>query len=64
MNSGFLVSSMLGIRNLSEFKQIESSKNAKDADVSRYYMDKEERQWHELNLHKIICNEKFLQIAR
>ncbi len=64
MNSGFLVNSMLGIRNLSEFKQIESTKNAKDADVSRYYMDKEERQWRELSLHKIICNEKFLQIAR
>lgn len=62
MNSGFLVNSMLGIRNLSDFKPIENSKNANDA--YRYYMDKEQRQWREISLYKIIRNEKFLQIAQ
>jgi len=64
MNSGFLVNSMLGIRNLSDFKPIDNPENAKDNDTYRYYMDKEQRQWREISLHKIIRNEKFLQIAQ
>lgn len=64
INSGFLVNSMLGIRNLSDFKPIENSKNANDNDAYRYYMDKEQRQWREISLYKIIRNEKFLQIAQ
>ncbi len=64
INSGFLVNSMLGIRNLSDFQQIENSKNAKNNDTYRYYMDKEQRQWREISLHQIISNDKFLQIAQ
>ena len=64
INSGFLVNSMLGIRSLSDFQQIENSKNTNNNDPYRYYKDKEQRHWREISLHKIISNEQFLQIAQ
>jgi twitching motility protein PilI len=64
INSGFLVNSMLGIRDLSDFKRTENTQEAQDTDTSRYYMDKEQRQWRELSLHELIHNEKFFQIAQ
>ncbi len=64
INSGFLVSSMLGIRSLSDFELAESTDAAPCMGISGYYKDKEGRRWRELNLRELIHNEKFLQIAQ
>jgi twitching motility protein PilI len=56
---------MLGIRNLSEFVPIQSTKKKQVKMMSnRQYKDSEDRLWRELSLLQLMSEEKFLQIAR
>ncbi len=64
MFSGFIVNSMLGIRNLSEFTPVNSAKKKLPKGVTANYKDTEGRLWRELSLYELIRDEKFLQIAR
>lgn len=64
INSGFMVSSMLGIRSLSDFKLIKAAKKTTSAIIPRQYQDSESRQWGEISLHDLIQDQNFLQIAR
>lgn len=61
---GFIVHSMLGIRNLSEFTPVKSAKKKLPKYVIAQYKDVEGRQWRGLSLLKLIGDEKFLQVAR
>lgn len=62
---GFIVHSMLGIRNLSEFVPVQSAKKKQVKVMSnRQYKDSEDRLWRELSLLQLMREEKFLQIAR
>ena len=61
---GFIVNSMLGIRNLSEFTPVKSAKKKLPKGVTANYKDTEGRLWRELSLYELIRDEKFLQIAR
>lgn len=61
---GFIVNSMLGIRNLSEFTPVKLTKKKLPKGVTANYKDTEGRLWRELSLYKLICDEKFLHIAR
>lgn len=62
--SGFAVSSMLGIRNMSEFARDKSTRKKLPHGVIAQYKDAEGRKWRELSLLALINEEKFLQIAR
>lgn len=61
---GFIVNSMLGIRDLSEFVPAKLAKKKLPKCVTAQYKDAEGRQWRELSLFKLIGDEKFLQVAR
>ena len=61
---GFIVNSMLGIRNLSEFTAVSSGKKKLPKETSRQCKDTEGRLWRELSLFELMRDEKFLQIAR
>jgi len=61
---GFIVNSMLGIRNLSEFTPVKSGKKKLPKGISRQFNDTEGRLWRELSLSELIQDEKFLQIAQ
>tara|TARA_R110002073_G_scaffold325903_6_gene505383 strand:- start:186 stop:683 length:498 start_codon:yes stop_codon:yes gene_type:complete len=63
INSGLLVSNMLGIRSLSDFERIEGAQTAIQTGIAGHYKDKEGRPWLELNLQELIRDEMFLQIA-
>ncbi len=63
MFGGFIVNSMLGIRNLSEFTPVKSSKKRLPEGITADYKDTEGRLWRELSLYELIRDEKFLQIA-
>lgn len=58
----FVVNSMLGIRNLSEFTSVKSAKKKPSKGIVLQYKDTEGRLWRELSLFELIRNEKFLQI--
>lgn len=60
---GFMVNSMLGIRNLSEFTAVKPAKEELTKGIIAQYEDTEERLWQELSLLELIRDEKFLQIA-
>ena len=59
---GFMVYSMLGIRNLSEFTPAKSGKKKLPNGINRQYEDTEGRLWRELSLLELMKDEKFLQI--
>ena len=61
---GFIVNSMLGIRDLSEFILIKPAKKRLSNYIIGQYKDAEGRQWCGLSLFKLISDEKFLQVAR
>ena len=61
---GFIVNSMLGIRDLSEFIPVKPAKKKLPQCVTVQYKDAEGRQWRQLSLFKLIGDEKFLQVAR
>ena len=58
----FVVNSMLGIRNLSEFTSVKSAKRKLSKGITLQYKDAEGRLWRELSLFELIRDEKFLQI--
>ena len=63
--SGFIVNSMLGIRDLSEFIPVKPAKKKLPQCVTAQYKDAEGRQWWKLSLVKLMVDdEKFLQVAR
>ena len=62
---GFIVNSMLGIRDLSEFIPVKPAKKKLPRCVTAQYKDAEGRQWWKLSLVKLMVDdEKFLQVAR
>ena len=61
---GFIVNSMLGIRDLSEFTPVKLVKKKLPKCIIAQYKDAEGRQWRQLSLFKLIDEEKFLQVAR
>lgn len=61
---GFIVNSMLGIRNLSEFTAVKPAEEKLTQGIITQYEDTEGRLWQELSLLELIRDEKFLQIAR
>ncbi len=61
---GFIVNSMLGIRNLSDFTPTKSTKKKLPRCITAHYQDIEGRLWRQLSLFELIHDEKFLQIAR
>ena len=63
ISTGFLVNSMLGIRDLSDFQRIDNGKTP-DTIATKQYLDHTGRQWRELNLHKLIQNDEFLLISQ
>jgi len=63
VNSGLLVSNMLGIRSLTDFEPVEESDKEALMFVAGYYKDKEGCLWRELNLCELVRDKKFMQIA-
>lgn len=63
VNSGLLVSNMLGIRSLADFESVEAADNEKRPAIAGKYRDQEGRFWHELNLRELVRDKKFMQIA-
>ena len=63
VNSGLLVSNMLGIRSLADFESVGKADNEKRLGIAGKYRDKEGRLWRELNLSELVCDKKFMQIA-
>lgn len=61
---GFIVNSLLGIRDLSEFIPVKPVKKKLPKCITAQYKDIEGRRWWELSLFKLIGDEKFLQVAR
>ncbi|WP_297324697.1 chemotaxis protein CheW [Nitrosomonas sp.] len=61
---GFIVNSMLGIRNLAEFTPIKSTKKKLPQGITAQYKDTEGRVWKELSLFELLREEKFFQVAR
>ena len=61
---GFIVNSMLGIRNLSEFISVKLARKELPRGITAQYKDTEGRLWRELSLFELIHDEKFLQINR
>jgi len=62
LSAGFVVNSMLGVRERSEFTLQENKKNK--VSVLNQYQDNEKRIWEELSLFTIMREDQFLQIAR
>ncbi|GKS70232.1 CheW protein [Nitrosomonas sp. PY1] len=63
LSGGFVVDSMLGIRERSEFTLLEKEKKKAKETIRKQYKDIEERIWEELSLFALMREEKFLQIA-
>lgn len=64
INSGLLVSSILGIRNLTDFELItDPDTTTVRLGIIGRYKDKQGRLWHVLNLQALVANEQFLEIA-
>ncbi len=61
---GFIVNSMLGIRNLSEFTPIKPSKKKLHKGIVAQYKDLEGRVWRMLNLLELVHDDKFQHIER
>lgn len=65
VNSGLLVSNMLGIRSLSDFEPMENIEESTPEQVGSAgkCQDKEGRVWHVLNLQALVQEDNFLKIA-
>ncbi|SFE97021.1 hypothetical protein [Nitrosomonas sp. Nm166] len=63
MYTGFIVNSMMGIRNLSEFTPTKLAKTRLPKGITAQYQDTEERLWQKLSLHELMQDEEFLHIA-
>lgn len=63
INSGLLVSNMLGVRSLSEFEPIENEGMDMQAGIAGNCRDKGGRRWRVLNFGELVREEAFLQIA-
>lgn len=63
VNSGLLVSNMLGIRSMADFESVDAADNEKRLGIAGKYRDKKGRLWRELNLRELVCDKKFMQIA-
>lgn len=63
VNSGLLVSNILGIRNLTDFEVVERPDTERLVGVAAYYKDKENHLWRELNFRELVRDRKFMQIA-
>ncbi len=61
---GFIVNSMLGIRDLSEFSLVKHNKKKLPKGVVAQYKDLEGRVWRKLNLLELVHDEKFQHIER
>lgn len=65
VNSGLLVSNMLGIRSLSDFEAMENAEEStpKPLGSAGKCQDREGRVWHVLNLQALVQEDNFLKIA-
>lgn len=63
INGGFIVNSMLGIRNLSEFMPEKPQKEKMVQGAIAYYKDQEGRVWLELSLFELVRADKFMRIT-
>ena len=63
INSGFVVSNLLGIRSLSEFEHDQLVTEQLPRGVSQVYKDQEGKSWYQLDLRTLIREKHFLQIA-
>ncbi len=65
VNSGLLVSNLLGIRSLSDFEPMENTEESTPALLGSTgkCQDKEGRVWHVLNLQALVREDNFLKIA-
>lgn len=65
VNSGLLVSNMLGIRSLSDFEPMENTEVQTPEQVGSagQCQDKEGRVWHVLNLQALVQEDNFLRIS-
>ncbi len=63
VNSGFLVSNMLGIKNLTDFEVVEKPDTELLLGVAGFYKDKEGQFWRELNFRELVRDRKFMRIA-
>jgi twitching motility protein PilI len=61
INAGFLVSRMLGLRNIQQFQ--ESENNNLSPWVAKEYKDTENKIWKELNMLALVQHPEFLQIS-
>lgn len=63
INSGLLVSNMLGVRSLRDFEMITEPGMQSRPGIISHYKDKQGRPWHVLNLQALVATEQFLDIA-
>ncbi len=64
INSGLLVSNMLGVRSLTDFEMMTEPDMTPRPGIVGHYKDKQEgRLWHVLNIEVLVANEQFLEIA-
>lgn len=61
INAGLLVSRMLGLRNIQQFKENEN--NNLPSWVGKEYKDTDNKVWKELNMGELVQNPEFLQIS-
>lgn len=61
INAGLLVSRMLGLRNIQQFRENENSNLP--AWVEKEYRDADNKIWKELNMNGLVENPEFLQIG-
>ena len=64
LQSGFVVNSMLGIRNLTEFIPEKLPKKRSMQGTDAQYKDSDGRLWRKLSLLALMNDERFMQIAR
>jgi len=61
INSGLLVSRVMGLRNITEMQEQDSPVEAPW--IAKRYIDRESTVWNELNLLSIVQDPKFLQVG-
>lgn len=63
VNSGLLVSNILGIKNLSDFEVVKRPDAEQLIGIAGFYKDKEGHLWRELDFRALVRDRKFMQIA-
>lgn len=63
LNASLLVSKVLGLRNVSEMRLLESTADQPVAWLQRSYVDDQNQHWFELSLAKLIKDSDFLHIS-